>query len=397
MAVAGFVSGGIFCKAGETALIASRRASRTTASILLVLVSCLAVHTGAAAATLAIVHYDVDGFGGGYFPLDQDCAFSGLTASTLEDVRDMYSACIAETYSDTSFEYTRNGYRSNCLNANTCYNWYSAVRKSDGHFIQNYTYTMGVVRTRYECWDGSDPVNMGGEVVCPDRPPTAEKDRGTPENCSVSNPIDPGNGNKYQVETDLRDERIPFTRTYNSTLVGADIATPAMGFGVHWSHRYGGSLQSISATEVAVLRPDGKLYRFAESGGVWSPDADIEDRLQAVAGGWQYTTDDNSVEVYDTAGVLQSVTDIRGNTRTLTYNASSGLLERVDSNTGEYLQFAYDPQDRISALSDHTSRVWTYRYDANNNLEYVDNPDGTSRRYHYEDTNYRSVLTGISD
>jgi len=60
---------------------------KATGSIVLVLLSCFAVHPGAAAATLATVHYDVDGFGGGYGALDQGCSSSGLSALTLEDVR----------------------------------------------------------------------------------------------------------------------------------------------------------------------------------------------------------------------------------------------------------------------------------------------------------------------
>ncbi len=41
--------------------------------------------------------------------------------------------------------------------------------------------------------------------------------------------------------------------------------------------------------------------------------------------------------------------------------------------------------------------MWGYRYDESNNLEFVDNPDGTTRQYHYEDADYPNALTGITD
>lgn len=118
--------------------------------------------------------------------------------------------------------------------------------------------------------------------------------------------------------------------------------------------------------------------------------------LETTASGWRYTNPDGEIELYNDSGHLQSITDIRGNTQTLTYDAQN-RLSRVDTNTGEYLLFAYDTNNRIATLADHTNRVWQYRYDAAGNLEYVDNPDGTSKRYHYEDSRFPHALTGITD
>ena len=78
---------------------------------------------------------------------------------------------------------------------------------------------------------------------------------------------------------------------------------------------------------------------------------------------------------------------MRGKSQTLTYDTND-RLNRVDTNTGEYLQFGYEVLGRISTVTDHTGRTWTYRYDANKNLEFVDNPDGTNKQYHYEDPNF---------
>ncbi|MCO6445309.1 MAG: RHS repeat protein, partial [Anaerolineae bacterium] len=112
--------------------------------------------------------------------------------------------------------------------------------------------------------------------------------------------------------------------------------------------------------------------------------------------GWRYTTSEGEVELYSAAGTLQFITDRHSNTKTLTYDTQN-RLDRVDTNTGEYLIFGYDTSNRISTLTDHANRVWAYRYDAAGNLEYVDNPDSTSKRYHYEDTRFPHALTGITD
>ena len=126
--------------------------------------------------------------------------------------------------------------------------------------------------------------------------------------------------------------------------------------------------------------------------------------IGGVTTGWRYTEPVGSVELYDADGLLQLITDIRGNTKALSYDAQS-RLERVDSNSGEYQIFTYDAQNRLNSVSDSSTpvRTWAFRYDANGNLEYVDNPDGTSRQYHYNEPAFTSgadlphALTGITD
>ncbi len=150
---------------------------------------------------------------------------------------------------------------------------------------------------------------------------------------------------------------------------------------------------------------DGKVVYFSQSGSGWHSDSDVFEQLvelvddnQATTG-WTLTRPDNSIEQYDSSGKLVSIKDINGNIQTLSYNGANGLLERVDSDAGDYLSFAYDTENRIASVSygGGSSRTWSYRYDANGNLEYVDNPDGTTRQYHYEDANFPNVLTGITD
>lgn len=112
--------------------------------------------------------------------------------------------------------------------------------------------------------------------------------------------------------------------------------------------------------------------------------------------GWKYLTRDNVTEIYDATGKLTSITDQAGRVQTLSYDGS-GRLQRVTSNNGEFLIFTYDADNRIAMLTTHANQQWRYRYDTVGNLEYVDNPDGTARRYHYEDSRFPNALTGITD
>ncbi|MFV1998688.1 MAG: DUF6531 domain-containing protein, partial [Acidiferrobacterales bacterium] len=229
-----------------------------------------------------------------------------------------------------------------------------------------------------------------------------DRNRGKPESCPVGNPVNIGIGNKFQREQDVLTGSpggLGFVRYYNSNGSLSPIA-----IGANWILNYAQAL-FFTTNVITATRKDGKTNRFFPHEGGWKPNLDVEDTLEeikdngGVTTGWRYTTPDNTAELYDTDGVLQSITDLRGNTQTLTYNATSGLLERVDTNTGEFLIFGYDAQNRIASISDHSTltRVWSYRYDAIGNLEFVDNPDGTTKQYHYEDISFPNALTGITD
>ncbi|MGD8619769.1 MAG: RHS repeat-associated core domain-containing protein, partial [Gammaproteobacteria bacterium] len=81
----------------------------------------------------------------------------------------------------------------------------------------------------------------------------------------------------------------------------------------------------------------------------------------------------------------------------LTYDSTDSLLLRVDVSTGEYLDFRYDADNRMERITDHADRSWGYRYTTGNLLEFVENPDGSTRQYHYENPDYPEALTGITD
>ena len=220
-------------------------------------------------------------------------------------------------------------------------------------------------------------------------------------NTNVGNPINSAIGNKLLSESDFSGEGIKFERHYNSLQIGLDDSTPIS----HWSNTYDRWVEihmTSAYTSMRVRRSNGKILYFNLIEGSWISDSDVHATLDEITNevgnrtGWRYIDEDNIIELYSAAGTLQSITDINGNTQTLTYDTQN-RLDRVDTNTGEYLIFGYDTNNRIATLTDHTNRIWHYRYDAIGNLEYVDNPDGTSKRYHYEDSRFPHALTGITD
>ena len=106
-------------------------------------------------------------------------------------------------------------------------------------------------------------------------------------------------------------------------------------------------------------------------------------------------TDPNNVkETYDYSGRLLYVDYPNGVRETITY--SNGLVSRVDNSLGQYIDIQYNDDGYIDYIADEASRVWQYRY-FDTNLVDVINPDLSSVKYHYENSNYPGALTGVTD
>jgi len=253
--------------------------------------------------------------------------------------------------------------------------------------------------------DCSDPgeASEGEEGACY-APPNPEKTNGKDCDCPhAGDPIDASTGNMYETETDYAGPG-PFplnlTRYYNSqSNLSAGLAAGSLG--ANWSHHLGGYLKTVSSTVMKIVRADGKINAFTLTGGNWTADADVNEKLAPVLSGgtitgWNYTTEENQVESYDTNGRLVSITNPVGLAQTFTYDAS-GLLATATDPFGRKLSFTYDASNRIKSFTDPAGRAYAYTYDANNNLASTTYPDGKSRKYLYENTNFPHALTGLID
>ncbi len=276
---------------------------------------------------------------------------------------------------------------------------------------KNYT---GVHRNYY-CSSGYESYGSSCKnVVCVRQPNSVDlySSAGKPD-LSCGNPVNVGTGNKYQSEIDLISNglgQLRIERAYNSypnpELIEPITWIENLG---RWTFFYTQQLKIIEGDTnidtVFAFRPDGGLFYFIKSGAIWNGEDSEVTQLEEISDGqglrigWRYIEADQSVEEYDLDGKLLLIADRNGNTQTLTYNATSGLLEQVDTNTGDYLTFTHDIEDRIATINDNSSptKTWTYQYDANGNLELVTFPDATVKQYHYEDLNFPHALTGITD
>jgi YD repeat-containing protein len=219
---------------------------------------------------------------------------------------------------------------------------------------------------------------------------------------AVSNPINPAVGNKFQIEEDIVGAKdtlpLSFIRTYNSSI---SVKTT---LGVGWRHNYERFVSWLPSGAVEVMRPDGKIYTFTNSGTSYTA-PDTNDTLLAINYGtsWKYVTTDNQIEIYNSNGNLTSITDSSGLTQTLVYNTSTLLLSKITDSYGRSLNFSYDTNNRLSTITNPSGGQYTYTYDTNNNLASVIYPDQTERKYLYGESAYTSgislpsALTGIVD
>jgi YD repeat-containing protein len=254
----------------------------------------------------------------------------------------------------------------------------------------------------------------------------------------VGNPILPGTGQKFITEPIYR-------------------SASGMNFSLYFRYDGGNLIDNTTwrhnfykfmvfdglapPSSVRVHRGQSAFIFRQQVSGLWSPDADISDTLAQLpnSAGWKYTTSDDSVELYDANGKLQSITNRAGLTQSLIYsdgtNGSTsgnggyvldatgnvtttilpaGMLIRVTDSSNRSLNFGYDASSRIVNMIDPSGGVYLYKYDEisstvlsgqplGNNLTSITYPDGYKKIYSYNEqtltgnTNLPNALTGITD
>ncbi len=162
-------------------------------------------------------------------------------------------------------------------------------------------------------------------------------------------------------------------------------------------------------------RPDGKIVKFRKIMTLgwythtveWEPELPSGYKLEQIdvtpppGGGvnasqvnYLLTTPDDVLETYDSSGRLLTVDYPNGTQETLAYQ--NDQLDQVINSLGQSLDFQYNLDGLIEYVTDDANRTWEYRYTGSNLAEVV-KPDATSVKYHYEDSNFPSGLTGVTD
>ena len=241
-----------------------------------------------------------------------------------------------------------------------------------------------------------------------------------------TNPINAATGNKFQAELDIApidNGELRFERFYNSN-TPSDTVSVASGISTKWRHTYARSvylLSNTAATTAVVARPEGNAYFFSLTNGTWTPDSDVNFRLTRLTDtsgnptGWQVSAPDNSVELYDMNGRLQSITDARGRSQTLSYNGNQ--MTAVTDSLGRSLTFSYiqtidasvNSYGLIKTITDPTGSVYSYEYVNGVNSPRLSkairpNEGGVTpyRQYLYDESGFvgggnEDFLTGIVD
>lgn len=267
-------------------------------------------------------------------------------------------------------------------------------------------------RTTYTCPGG---FTLTGGMCVSNGDPAEPSNQG--ESCpKEGNPINPATGNKFQLDIDYSSggpQPLIFRGFYNGR-PPLQIGEESYPLGAAWRHFFQRSIAYTHAPPrytAFVKREDGRVLMFSTTVddyfSSYVPAANVSGRLEVLSDGagnptgWKYTTEDNSVELYDNYHLV-SISDARGLTQTLAYDEKNQLSSVTDS-AGRKLQFTYDALHRIRTMTDPAGGVYTYAYDAVGNLSSVQHPDTHTKTYVYNEPAYTSganlpnALTGIVD
>lgn len=255
----------------------------------------------------------------------------------------------------------------------------------------------------------------------------------------VGNPVFPETGEKHEVISVYQasaagDLRFDFFYT-NLPMLQGPVTNKTVGF---LSHTYGSKLELIYPGGAGLARATAHrakgssvYFTFNASNSSFSPQIGSNYRLSGEFAPdgkptrLLLTTPDESVEEYDSAGRLVSITNRAG--RITTVVRSDGLGGRIPAaatacngvsggNTppsdaiwcvvdhyGRQLNFSYDANERVALLQDFAGGIHQFTYNPQGSLTSVKHPDNSVRNYVYGEPALAGgegrwwLLTGIVD
>ncbi|MBA2673403.1 hypothetical protein [Ramlibacter sp.] len=170
------------------------------------------------------------------------------------------------------------------------------------------------------------------------------------------------------------------------------------------------------ANAITVHRGDGTIVSFALQAGTYVPEANVNDRVQAVSGGYQYVDAARmTVESYTSQGRLTRVDGADGSSLTFTYSTTAntqapapGYLLQAADGDGRALNFQYTlpvgltgadalTKGVITRVSDAAGRSINIAYDGQGNHQSTTWPDGRALQFRYENSATPWAMTGRID
>ena len=237
-----------------------------------------------------------------------------------------------------------------------------------------------------ECPPGTSHNDTTGECT---------NDRNKGDSCGIDkdsspnkgNPINIAIGNKFQKEIDLKsggNSYLTFWRAYNS-LDGV------------WRHSYSTHLRVLPHS-AAVVFADGRETFFEIQNGQITPVGTEVGSLTELTDGWLYKTTTNQQLTFNNQGKLTDIVSPQSHIQF----AYSGTNVTVSDHLGNSAVITVRSDGQPLHVQAFGSEV-DYSYDDDNRLVSVVYPDGTGRRYHYNESSHTSgadlpdALTGISE
>ena len=126
---------------------------------------------------------------------------------------------------------------------------------------------------------------------------------------------------------------------------------------------------------VSVYRDNGRVVRFNDMAGVWTPDADVRDRLVKDGSDWLYIMASGDKEWFDSSGKLLRIRYVDGGLITVTYPDTTAV--NIADAYGNDIDLTLDIIGRVTAMVDPDNQAYRYAYTIDDNLEYVSYPDTT--------------------
>jgi YD repeat-containing protein len=147
--------------------------------------------------------------------------------------------------------------------------------------------------------------------------------------------------------------------------------------------------------EYEVIRDDGQVLRYTTQDGL-RPQPGVAIRLAVTESGYTVIDEEDSVEVYDRAGTLQSVTSRAGLVQRVAHD-SDGRFSGVTDTFGDSINVVRNAPGSIAGITANGGGSVVYAYDDFSRLSMVTNPDGTTNTYVYDDPLFLNALTSIVD
>jgi RHS repeat-associated protein len=196
---------------------------------------------------------------------------------------------------------------------------------------------------------------------------------------------DIGSGNLFYAITDYTtagQNNLQFTRYYNSRgnmaamfLTGYATVEPlATGLNANWRSNFDRNLEMFSSTSVVAERPDGQRLAFTLSGGVWTPETDIDMTLTQSGTVWTLTDQNDTVETYGPPNIIAG----------LSITVPYFQLNSIKTRNG-YAQNLFYAGGQLVSVTDSYSRSLTFAYAggalSGGPLQSVTTPDGLTITY----------------